>query len=636
MPLRCAILAVKFILSRPDLLPFPRSNVQDNFHACPSWREWATVSFLFLFLIGAWLSSSLFNLNTGDPQIGWTECFSERFIGHPQSDLWKHVWGAWWTGSELAQGRWPQQTDLQSFPRGGKLYVIDQLNALITAIFNRFFSLAAAFNLTQALKLYASCCGAWFLARLITRENWSAALAGTIYGLCPFILTSGLTSAICETTNLEWLPISLAGLLLCLNSKSTNIKLILATSLALAFSALGSWYYAEACLLSTAILFVWIMFTGSVPACQPTHKAANHSPNWFCASLACLLSLVWASPAALLFADSLNGQTSLLAQIDVTNRQQAQNLQFFHKEGNFHNNASLAGYFLPGKKQISVSNDVDLRCKTTYIGWIAIILAVISLYRAKKSNFFWAVLGISALLISSGPYFVYYGSDSFAKPINIFYWIAYNLIPGFKMAVITDRFSIVTQLSVAILAALGLKNILKNSPIRKEFIVLAAIFLINMEISLISPVPFPLPSSSAIQPQLSYYLQKQPQHKAVLQLPLTRADGELQPGEYYYWQTCHGKPMAISLTTRWPRYLMNNLLTNSLILCEDPQYGAIPDGSIFNDDLLKLRKDGFGWICVNEKMMRKETALKVNKILSDLLGEPQAFSNGSKIYAIPD
>ena len=81
---------------------------------------------------------------------------------------------------------------------------------------------------------------------------------------------------------------------------------------------------------------------------------------------------------------------------------------------------------------------------------------------------------------------------------------------------------------------------------------------------------------------------------------------------------------------------MNNLLTNSLILCEDPQYGAIPDGSIFNDDLLKLRKDGFGWICVNEKMMRKETALKVNKILSDLLGEPQAFSNGSKIYAIPD
>lgn len=617
------------------MLPFPRSTPSDTFQVCPSWREWATISLLFLFLIGAWLGSSLLNLNAEDPQVSWTTCFSERFIGHTQSDLWKHVWGAWWTGYELDQGRWPQQTDLQNFPRGGKLYVIDQLNASITALLNRFFSLAAAFNLTQALKLYASCCGAWLLARLFTKETWSAAAAGVIYGLCPFILTSGLTSAICETTNLEWLPLSLIGLFLCFNSKNTNVKLILFTSLALAFSAFGSWYYAEACLLSAAILFVWTMLTGSIPAFQ-TFPNDKPRPNWFCVSLACLISLLWASPAVFLFADSLSGQTSLLAQIDVTNRQQAKNLQFFHKEGDFHNNASLAGYFLPGKKQISISRDVDLRCKTTYIGWIALALAAFGLYKARKTSLFWIILGVLALIVSSGPYLVYYGSNSCTKPINIFYWIFYNLIPGFKMAVITDRFSVITQLSAAVLAALGLKYLFQRIPVKKEFIALAAIFLINAEISLISPVPFPLPSSSAKQPQLSYYLQKLPEHKAVLQLPLTRADGELQPGEYYYWQTCHGKPMAISLTTRWPRYLMNNLLTNSLILCEDPYYGEIPDGQIFEEDVRKLKKDGFGWICVNEQMMRKETALKVNKILTDLLGKPQEFPNQSKIYTITD
>ncbi len=613
----------------------PHPTVPDAFNICPSWRESAIVSLLFLFLIGAWLGSSLMNLNPGEQPISWRNCLNERFVGHPQSDLWKHVWGAWWTGSELHQGRWPQQTDLQNFPRGGKLYVIDQLNALITALLHNLFSLSAAFNLTQALKLYASCFGAWFLARLITRETWSAAAAGTIYGLCPFILTSGLTSAICETTNLEWLPLSLAGLIICINSKTTNIKAIVATSLALAFSALGSWYYAEACLLSAAIMFIWILLTNSTPTYQQA-KIVNSRPNWFCTALACLLSLVWASPAALLFADSLSGQTSLLAQIDVTNRQQAQNLQFFHKEGDFHNNASLAGYFLPGKEQISISRDVDLRCKTTYIGWLTIFLATLGLYKSKRLGYFWVILGFTALLVSSGPYLVYYSSDSFAKPINIFYWIAYNMIPGFKMAVITDRFSIITQLSAAILAALGLKHLFTKIPIRKEFIALAAVFLINTEISLFSPVPFPLPSSSASQPQLSSYLAKQPNHKAILQLPLTRADGELQPGEYYYWQPCHHKPMAISLTTRWPRYLMNNLLTNSLILCEDPQYGEIPDGNIFKDDLLKLKKDGFGWICVNEKLMRKETALKVNNILNDLLGAPQEFPNQSKLYTIPE
>ena len=81
---------------------------------------------------------------------------------------------------------------------------------------------------------------------------------------------------------------------------------------------------------------------------------------------------------------------------------------------------------------------------------------------------------------------------------------------------------------------------------------------------------------------------------------------------------------------------MNNLLTNSLILCEDPYYGEIPDGQIFEEDVRKLKKDGFGWICVNEQMMRKETALKVNKILTDLLGKPQEFPNQSKIYTITD
>lgn len=616
-------------------MQFPQlSNESTSFNICPSWQELAAVSLVFLFLISAWLGSSLTHLNDGDPQISGFNCLSERFVGHPQSDLWKHVWGAWWTSSELKQGHWPQQTDLQNFPRGGKLYVIDQLNAFTTALLTNFFSLAAAFNLTQALKLYASCLGAWFLARLITKDTWSAVAAGTIYGLCPFVLTSGLTSAICETTNLEWLPLSLTGLIICLNSERTNIKAVLGTSLVLTLSALGSWYYAEACLLSAAILCLYVLYVYSKQNFD--ESLVKSPPNWFCAISACVLSLALASPAAFLFADSLSGQTSLLAQIDVTNRQQSENLQFFHKEGDFHNNASLSGYFLPGKDRISVSRDVDLRCKTTYIGWITLILAALGLRKYKKSATLWVILGTATLLISTGPYLTYHGANSFTKPINVFYWVVYNLIPGFKMAVITDRFSVITQLSAAILAALGVKYLFAKIPIRKEFIALAAVFLVNLEISLLSPVPFPLPSSSATQPQSCLYLSKQPAHKAVLQLPLTRIDGELQPGEYYYWQTSHHKPMAISLTTRWPRYLMNNLLTSSLILCEDQQYGELPEGKIFKDDMAKLKRDGFGWICVNEQFMRPETATKVNKILQDLLGSPLEFSNHTKLYTIPD
>ncbi|MGM9998747.1 MAG: hypothetical protein ACI38Q_05080 [Candidatus Bruticola sp.] len=585
------------------------------------------------------------NVQKGEEPTTVRSCLTQRLLGHPYSDLWKHIWGAWWTGEELKQGRWPSQTNLQNFPKGGKLYVIDQLNALTTACLSHFFGLVAAFNLTQIFKLYMSCLGAWLLARLISQDSWSATAAGTIYGLCPFILTSGLTSAICETTNLEWLPLSLIGIIVCLKSRRTNIAAIVFTSATLALSALGSWYYAEACLISAAVIVIWAAADKSIPILDGSEaekpiknsgdaKSTKFQANWFNVALACMLSLVLAAPMTFLFADSLSGQDSLLAKIDITNRQQADNLKFFHKEGDFHNNASLAGYFLPGKGQVSISQDVDLRCKSTYIGWIALVLASIGLWQNKKIGRFWMILGLFSLFISSGPYLVYFGSKSFENPINIFYWITYNFVPGFKMAVITDRFSIIVQLSIAVLAALGLKYICSKIQFSRFLAVTVVILLINTEIAMLSPVPFPLPSSSASQPPQSLYLAAQPGDEGVILLPLSRPDSHLQPGEYYYWQTCHHKPMALSLTTRIHPYLMTNLLVSTLFLCEDPQYGEITSGKIFASDIEALRKDGFGWICVNDQLMEEKAAAKANKILTELLGKPQEFTNKSKVYTI--
>ncbi|MGM9993034.1 MAG: hypothetical protein ACI376_09385 [Candidatus Bruticola sp.] len=625
----------------------PQQTVEKlNFSVYPNWREFLSVSAIFLMLICSWVGSSLMNVQQNDKPVTATTCLTQRLLGHPCSDLWKHIWGAWWTSEELQQGRWPTQTNLQNFPKGGKLYVIDQLNALTTACLSNFFGLVAAFNLTQILKLYTSCLGAWLLARLVCQDSWNAAAAGIIYGICPFILTSGVTSAICETTNLEWMPLSLIGMALCLRSKHTNFRAIFFTSASLALSAVGSWYYAEACLISAAVLIIWAAVYKEVPILNNSEKVTIRSnntgsisksrfkANWFNTAMACVLSLVLASPTAFLFASSLSGPDSLLAKIDVTNRQQAANLKFFHKEGDFHNNASLAGYFLPGKGQLSVSQDVDLRCKSTYIGWLALFLASVGLWKNKKEGRFWVVLGVFAFFISSGPYLVYFGSQSFENPINIFYWIPYNFIPGFKMAVITDRFSIIVQLSVAVLAAMGLKYICSQLHFNRFFAVLVAILLINAEIMLLSPVPFPIPSSSATQPPQSLYLAAQPGNKGVIQLPLSRTDSHLQPGEYYYWQTCHRKPMALSLTTRIHPYLLTNLLTSSLFLCEDPQYGEITSGKIFASDIEALRQDGFGWICVNDQLMEKEAAAKANKILTDLLGQPKEFANRSKVYTI--
>ena len=538
-------------------------------------------------------------------------------IGHSESDVWKHLWGAWWMHSELSQGHFPVWTDLQNFPGGGRLYIIDPLNAFCTALLMPLLGLVTAFNATQFLQLLAAGMATWGLARWISGDYRAALVAGAIYGFCPFVLSSGIESGIDETSNIAWLPLSVWGLLLCLNGKHPRWGVILG-GCGLALAAIGSWYYGMTAAIFWIITALWAAFTKRTPA-GPAVK-----PNWIYPIMAGMLSLLLALPLAVLFAQSLKGENSLLGRVNITERQEKEHLEFMYRTFDFKNNAILTGYFQPGKNALSVATDVDRRLKTVYIGLLALTLAAWGLWKEGRSAFYWAVTAIVMGALSLGPYCAITQEIAMPRPWSPLYIFAYYVVPGFRMVAICDRLSIGVQLSVAMLATLGMHRLM---PKRwwGVFIALIVTGGIIAEVIYYSPVPWPLSTSRASIPPVYEELAQKKERLGLIELPLNRYNHNLQPGEYYYWQTAHGKPLPATLTTRFSTDMMENRLVGMLYLCEDDDFPALPDTAVLVPGLKAARDSGFGWIVINYDMMTDKSTQKITTALTPLLGDPKRY-----------
>ena len=547
-------------------------------------------------------------------------------LGHPESDVWKHLWGAWWLNQHLRQGSFSTWTDLQNFPTGGSLYVIDPLNAGLTALLEPLFGLVGAYNAVMAFQVVASALAAFALARWLTGDGRAALVAGAAYGFCPFLLTSGVSSGIAETSNLAWLPLAVLGLLRGLEGRGGWASVGLG-GLGLALSAMGSWYFGMTAMVFGLGLAAWTAWTGAPPI-----PGAGRA-HWTRPILACGLAALLTLPLALLFAATLKGEGSLLARVDVSERLQESSLEFLHRKGNFKNDADLVSYLAPGKERLSMADDVDRRMKSVYAGLLVLALALLGLARGGPWTRFWGLAVLGMALLSVGPYLNLAPGRGLPGPWNPLYMLAYHAIPGFRMVAIADRLSIAAQMGLAVLAAAGLAGRLPRG-FRGTALAVGLAALVMLEVTLLSPVPWPLPTSPAAMPAVARALAGEPARQGVVPLPLNRSQASLQPGEYYYWQTGHGKPMPLALTTRFPQAMMENLLVGTLYLCEDPAYGTPPPPEALRPGLEALKREGFGWIMVSGDLMNPGSARKVERLLTGLLGAPRRFDGRGLLYRL--
>ena len=76
--------------------------------------------------------------------------FGEVVIGHPRSDVWKHLWGDAWFRQALGS-EWPVplHTTMVGYPDGGLLYNLDPITGVFCTLLG-FLPLVWVHNLVQS------------------------------------------------------------------------------------------------------------------------------------------------------------------------------------------------------------------------------------------------------------------------------------------------------------------------------------------------------------------------------------------------------------------------------------------------------------------------------------------------------
>lgn len=458
--------------------------------------------------------------------------------GDPRSDVWKHMWGMWWFWSSLASGQgFPTETSLLGFPGGGSLYNIDPLNSLLAVPLLWVMSLPTAFSILVVVQLALGAWGGWWLARRLTGDPAASLVAGLGFGFAPFLLCYGVSSGVTETVNLAWVALFL-GLLLRL--PEGGWKGAAATGAALAFVSFACWYYGMACVVMAGVGFLVHSARAWARGRGPQVLRA-----WAGYGLLGVVFLAAVAPPGVAFYMTLNDPDSQHPRY-VAVRTAETRQQFLSDE--FHNAARPLDFFRPGKGAAVVTNNTDRLIRSPYLGWTLLALALLA-WRVRRARGLvalgWSVALLFAFL-AMGPQ-IRLGESSLQNPV---YLLGFRFVPGFSQVAIPIRFVLFSTLFLGLLAALGLSGLLEGrSPARRRVVVAGAVALMVLELALVSPVPFPIPVSHVPAPAFYRALAATPGNAAVLDLPLEVYErGPLLPGQYFVYQTLHGRPIPYKVS----------------------------------------------------------------------------------------
>lgn len=183
--------------------------------------------------------------------------FSDFIVGDMESDVWKHVWGMWWTRLKLVDMNvLPLHTHILNYPYGGALFFIDPLNALISVPLQSFLPVTVVFNIMVLFNIVLAGVGGFCLARYLCRNAFAAFFAGAVLGCSGFMLAN-ITSGVTEAINYGWIPLFAFFFIRSLHECSLPDSVRAAVFFGCA--TLGSWYYGSFCVVFAVFYYVYVL-----------------------------------------------------------------------------------------------------------------------------------------------------------------------------------------------------------------------------------------------------------------------------------------------------------------------------------------------------------------------------------------
>jgi hypothetical protein len=409
-------------------------------------------------------------------------------------DIWIHLWWMWQVRESVLAGQNPYETFRVFHPTGAPLYLMgqDMVTALLSVPLQGALGLVATYNL---LTLLAVPFGAWamyLLALDVTGSRAGALVAGAIFGFAP-LQSSLLNLGQMEYVNIGFLPLAILFLLRL--RRDRRVWVPLAGAALAVLTILSSWYQG-------LFLFLFAAWFVAYEVIGLVWRKRWKGLRAFASQLAIygLAALALISPVLLPTIRLAAGSRFAVTTREAVAYSALAPLEPFRPN-------TLNPLFGVARTNLSYS-----------LGYVALALALIGLWRVRRRGLFWALTIVLFYSLALGP-FLKLGTRQIDLP-----FLPYNVLyalPMGNIARVPLRFLILITLALAILAAWGVgwlaewlpRRLPQRATLARIAVPALALFLVLAELF---PVPRPL-ASAAIEPYYATLAEEPP--GAVYELP---------------------------------------------------------------------------------------------------------------------
>ncbi|MBM3328617.1 MAG: hypothetical protein FJY67_03970 [Calditrichaeota bacterium] len=443
-------------------------------------------------------------------------------------DAYAIYWVVWWTGQALRMGVSPFSSPLIYHPLGTDLSPEPFPFGLAHYLLSQLFPALSAFNVLYLLQFPFAAWGAYRLALHLWGNRSGALLAGLIYGFGPYMMIRG-TGHLSLMTN-GFFPLALLTIFRAIVAERVIPRQMVAAGLMLTLACLTSTYHAIFLFLYCLALTFYLLRVERSPGGAGRLLGIG--------AVTSIMLIPWGLKFLSATATGYYRATGMLGQawlgsVDLLGILAPPALHPIYGEG--------------ARRWFGIIGSGGIE-RTAYTGVIVLCLAILGA-RCLRSDRWgrWVLLStIGAWVMSLGPFLQVVGR------------MTYIPLPGFVMAVTPvlqharapGRWTILTILGIALLAAGGVKWLQERTRPGRCRLYLAAIVLLT----LFEYWPSPYPVADATVPGLLSRLPIDERHPALLDLPLGRIDGLTGRGRFearhMLFQTVHRRPILSGYVSR--------------------------------------------------------------------------------------
>lgn len=473
-------------------------------------------------------------------------------------DLYQNLWNLWWVNYATFTAHTSIYfTPMLYYPVGASL--VTQTLSPITAYLSfpfQLVSLVFSYNIMFFLAFMLSGFFMYLLADYLVKNKYAAIVAGIIFAFAPMHMAQALSGHL-NWTNIEFLPLFVLFFLKMIDSK----KLLYSIGAAVSFVFLLFMGDPEQGIIATVMIFFLLLYYLIKKGLRSQILNIEFVKQL---GIMIVLALILGSPFFIPISSALTNGTfgAAAGALNDVNH----NMLWSMPVMSFFSPSPYNNFFSWLSNSYLSIYSVDPTERVSYLGYVALVLAIIGIYhdgkRHKYANtLLWIVIAVIFGWIALGPYIQFSNLSSSGIP-GIY--LIYSLIPFFNIIREPARFDLVLTLALAILAAYGTKELLASRKEKagsglfateKSFAALLSILILVEYAGLpitggylanfftTNPIPLAYSQIASI-----------PGNFSILSLPAIQGSGDVKPELYVgmsmYYQTEHHHPLLSGYTSR--------------------------------------------------------------------------------------